>query len=379
MANHGPSNVLFPIVERSDQKRYRFSVWSLYPAPADRDLSATIQSTGSEYLDFKMARSFLDARILFPLVKALRLKKPEILHCHLLRANIYGRIAARIAGVPMVISTHHGVEDYMVGNKLRDSAARCLEKLTDSTAVIHVGVSDSVCKHIQKSMNISIEKVVRIYNGIEYNKYDQYRRECNNVRKELGLSLSAIVIGSVGGLIHRKNYSALINVARIMLQQNNMLQFVIVGEGNERRNLENMIAASGLSRSIILTGFRTDIPRVIQAFDIFAMTTRAEGFGLALVEAMATGLPCVVYDIGPLNEIINKRQGGICVKLDDIDSFCCALDSLVVDPGKRSAIGNNARARVETLFSVDIMVHNYNKLYDRLYNKYVVNTSIPQD
>src|SRR5450759_1352834 len=116
LTNHGPNNVLIPVVRRSDPQRYQFAVWSLYPPPQDRNPETILREAGADFRVFHMT-SFLDVSIVASLVRQLKAFRPDILHCHLVRANLYGRIAARRAGVPAVICTHHGIEDYMVSGR----------------------------------------------------------------------------------------------------------------------------------------------------------------------------------------------------------------------------------------------------------------------
>ena len=366
LTNHGPSNVLVPIVSRSDQQRYRFSVWLLYPPPDSRDPGVILHEVGTDYRVFTMAASFLDVRIVAPLVRQLRVLHPDILHCHLVRANLYGRIAARLAGVPKVICTHHGIEDYMVGDSLRDRAVRSVERLTDRWVTCHVGVSEGMRRAAIRHLGIAPDKIVAIPNGVGLALYDHNREERAIVRQELGLDPDAVVVGSVGILNRTKNFQLLVKVAKSILERRSGVQFIIVGDGDQRSELETMVAKLGLRRSVILPGFRADIHRVLRALDIFALTSRSEGFGLAVVEAMASGLPCVAFDVGALGELVADGQTGFLVTAGDAEGFGVALNRLIVSPELRSGMGQAAQTRARTLFSVELMVRRYNELYDRL-------------
>ena len=365
LTNHGPNNVLIPIVRRSDPELYRFAVWSLYPPPNTRDPGVVLRAAGADYRVFRMA-SFLDVRIVAALVRQLRSLRPDILHCHLVRANLYGRIAARLAGVPVVICTHHGIEDYMVGDKLRDRAVRSVDRVTDGWVTCHVGVSEGMRRAAIRHLGIAPGKIVAIPNGIDLALYASNRASRIAVRRELGLDPDALVVGSVGILNHTKNFQLLVMIAKLFISRHSGLQFVIVGDGDQRRELESMVAKLGLRHSVILPGFRADIPRVLAALDIFALTSRSEGFGLAVAEAMASGLPAVAFDVGALGELVVDGQTGFLVTAGNTAAFAIALSRLIEEPELRFAMGQAAQARARALFPVDLMVRRYNELYDRL-------------
>ncbi len=365
MTNHGPNNVLIPIVSKSDPKLYRFAVWSLYPPPENRNPETILRSAGASFQMFKMT-SFLDVRILGTLVRRLRLLRPDVLHCHLVRANLHGRIAAQLAGVPVVICTHHGIEDYMVSSSLRDRAVRGVEHMTDGWVTCHVGVSDGMRLAAIQHLGISPDKIVTIPNGVDLALYDCNRAARATVRSELGLAPEAIVIGSVGILNKIKNFKLLLHVAKSVVERHPSVQFIIFGDGDQRRELESMIADLGLCRSVILHGFSADIPRVLMALDIFALTSRSEGFSLAVAEAMASGLPCVVFDVGALSELVVDSQTGFLIAADDSEAFGVALNRLITTPELRSSMGHAAQKRAKERFSVELMVRRYNELYDRL-------------
>jgi glycosyltransferase involved in cell wall biosynthesis len=364
MTNHGPSNILLPIVRRSDPLLYRFAIWSLYPPPPNRNPEELIRESGAEFQVFGMA-SFFDIRIVASLVRQLEIFRPDILHCHLVRANLYGRIAARLARVPIVICTHHGIDDYMVGNRVRDRAVRSVERLTDSLVTCHVGVSESMRRAAIQHLNIAPDKIVAIPNGVDLAVYSQNREERTVVRQELGLDPNSVVVGSVGMLNRTKDFRLLVQVVKASIDSNAIVQLIIIGDGDERTSLEAMVAKLGLSRSVVLAGFRTDVPRVLAALDIFALTSRSEGFSLAVAEAMASGLPCVAFDVGALGELVVDGESGFLVRAGDVDAFCIALRHLIEGPELRLAMGQVAERRARTLFSVDLMVRRYNRLYDR--------------
>ncbi len=365
LVNHGPNNVIIPIVSKLPKPKYQSTVFSLYPPPVNRSPELILRSCGVSFRSFNM-NSFLDVRILIPLIHALRTLRPDILHCHLVRANIYGRIAAKLAGVPVVICAHHGIEDYMLSRNSRDRLVRFFERITERYVTCHVGVSETMRLAAIENLGIGSDKIVAIPNGVDLKRYGVGDLDRSSVRRELGLDPNAIVIGSVGNLNRTKNFKLLVHIAELIAKNHQNVQFIIFGDGEERNELESMVVELGLRGSFIFHGYSADIPRSLTALDIFTLTSHSEGFGLAVAEAMAAGLPCVTFDVGALGELIVDGQSGFLIQAGNVKAFEIALDRLINTPGLRSRMGQAAQERAKERFSVELMVQRYGDLYDRV-------------
>lgn len=365
ITHHGPTNVLLPVILGADRERFNFSVYSLYAPPADRNPALLLAAAGAEFHVFEMG-GFLDLSILIPLVRELKRLRPNILHCHLVRANLYGRIAALLAGVPVVLNTHHGIEDYMISESMRNRAVRKFERMTDGLVTRHVAVSHVMRRAAIDYLHIAPERIAAIPNGVNLDLYDAERRARMDVRRELGLAADAIVVGSVGILNETKNFQLLIRVAKDVIEANRNVQFVIFGEGEERLILEKMILDLGLAGSVFLAGFRSDVARCLAALDIFALTSRSEGFGLAVAEAMASGLPCVAFDVGALAELVANGQTGWLAPAGDAEGFARRIAQLVASPQMRIDMGRASSERAKSDFSAAVMAQNYSELYESL-------------
>lgn len=363
ITHHGPTNVILPVILGADPGRFNFAVCSLYPPPPDRHPGQLLANAGASFHVFEMG-GFLDLGILIPLVKQLRRLRPDILHCHLVRANVYGRVAARLAGIPVVLNTHHGIEDYMLSDAARDRAVRRFERMSDSLVTRHVAVSQVMRRAAIDYLHIAPERITAIPNGVDLALYDPERRARAAMRQELGLSADAIVVGSVGILNETKNFQLLIRIAKDVLATHPHVQFVIFGEGEERPILEKMIADLGLTGSVLLAGFRADVARCLAALDIFALTSRSEGFGLAVAEAMASGLPCVAFDVGALAELVADGRTGLLAPAGDAAGFGRRIAQFVESPQMRSEMGRAAAERARVDFSAAAMAQKYSELYE---------------
>lgn len=359
---------MFGIIKGSDRSVYQQTVWSLYAPPIARDPSLALKQAGAKHSVFGMS-SFLDLRVLWPLVRQLRIARPDILHCHLVRANLYGRIAAKLAGIPVVISTHHGIEQYMVGHSFIDRAVRAVERISNKWVTCHVGVSEAVRSATITSLNVNPDDAVTVPNGVDLGVYQARLETREHFREEMGLKPTTVLIGSVGLLNRTKNFELLLSVANLISKAHPQARFVIAGDGVERRNLEVAISALELRDHVKLLGFRSDIPQVLNALDVFVSTSNSEGFGLAVAEAMAAGLACVVFDVGALGELILNDHTGFLVPVGDIPAFVAALNRLIDNPSLRSKMGKAGQTRVRRLFSMELMARRHNENYERLLNR----------
>jgi glycosyltransferase involved in cell wall biosynthesis len=363
MSGDGPSSGILAQITFQDKNKFQSSVWSLYSPPSNRNLQSAIQQAGANYKTFDMGASFLDARILFQLVRQLRQYRPDILHCHLVRANLYGRIAAVIACVPVVISTLRNVEEYMTGDDIVSRAVRKVEYLTAGLVSKYVAVSENVRQSAVASLQLIPNQIITILNAVDFSPFCQIAEDRACIRAELNLQPDDIVVGSVGRLHRQKNYSFLIKLAQTLCTVFEKVYFVIVGEGEERQALDLMVAELGLRERVLLIGFRSDIPRLLQAFDIFVLPSLYEGLPRAVMEAMSVGLPCVVTDVGGNAEAVIHGETGFVWPVGDFASFASSLENLLRNPSLRNAMGLAGRARAQKVFSANRMAQQYEYLY----------------
>jgi glycosyltransferase involved in cell wall biosynthesis len=362
MSHHGPSGGILAQIAAHDESRFESSVWSLYPPPSDLDAAATIEELGGSYRSFHMG-AFLDVRILAPLVRELKNTQPDVLHCHLLRANLYGRVAAHLAGTPVVVSTLRGVEDYMVRNDAMSRAVRAVERATAGLVDRYVAVSEGVRRAAMERLGLAPEKIVTVRNAAALGPFLEAGGERAAARRELGLRGDSVVIGAAGAMIERKNYPALLRMATQLRRDCPNVEIAIVGDGEERAELESLVVELGVGDVVRMPGFRSDMPRVLQAFDIFALLSFQEGLPRAVMEAMGAGLPCVVTDVGGNAEAVAHGETGFVFPIDRMEDCRQALTDLARDAELRRAMGQRARQRASRSFTAAGMAREYEALY----------------
>lgn len=360
---HGPSSGIMAQIRGHDHREFDFSIWSLYAPPPTLDPRTLLRNAGLGYRVFPMGPSFLDIRVLWPLVRQLRREPPDILHCHLVRANLYGPIAARLAGIKAVICTIRGIDDYVTSSGAIPRAVRLVEHLTAGWVSKYVAVSEAARQAMIKHLGLSPRKIVTILNAVDLVPFQQPRGNSAPVRTTLGLSPDKVVLGSVGNLLPLKNYDSLVRWFGDLTALFPQIQLLLIGEGKERQVLESLLQELHLTDKVRMPGFRGDIPEVLGAMDIFAFPSLSEGLPRAVMEAMAAGLPCVAMDVGGNAEAVVDGETGYVVAPGDASGFKDALIRLVKDGELRKKLGEAGKKRAFALFNPKRLAAQYAQLY----------------
>ena len=313
----------------------------------------------AEYLNMPKGPGFLifldSFRAIIKLAHLMKKKKIDVVHSYLFRANILCRIAAKLAGVPVVISSMQGIE-------VTRSCPLFLEKLTSPLVDKFTAVSDAIRNYIIQRARIEPEKIMTIHNGIGLDEKKPGPIE----RKEFGLSPGVPVVGAVGRLAKEKGHQYLLNAARIIVREYPRVQFLIVGDGPEREELVNLAFKWGLKDRITFTGYRRDVLRVLTLFDIFALATLWEGLSMVILEAMVMAKPVVTTNVVGNPELVVDGVTGFLVPPRDPESLAKRILRLLKDENLREQMGAAGRRRVEEKFTIETMVSETEKLYEEL-------------
>jgi sugar transferase (PEP-CTERM/EpsH1 system associated) len=296
-------------------------------------------------------RDGLDPTLVPRLVRALRSRRADVVHTHNPLPLIYAAPAARLAGTA-AIHTKHGVNPGSRGHRLlRRAAARLVHAF--------VAVSDTTAEQARAQHDAPLRRLHTIPNGIRLDRYRPDAEARAAARVELGLG-DAWVVGTVGRLDEHKNQAMLVRAMAPHLSAR--VRLVIVGDGPARGDVEAAVAALPDPRWVVLTGRRMDVPQLVPAFDVFALSSKTEGLPLVVPEAMAVGLPVVATAVGGLPGVITEGETGALVPVDDAQ-LSAALGRLVADPARARAMGRRAREVALERYSAERMVDEYLELY----------------
>lgn len=295
----------------------------------------------------------LDPVLPFRLARRFRRWRPDIVHTHLLHADLYGIPAARVAGVPGVVSTKHNDDPFRAGVVGRADAA--LARLADRVIVI----SDHLARFYRNVEGIPAGKLTRIHYGLDANAETP---DGSVVRREFSIG-DAPLAGVVARLEEQKGHRYLLDAFVNVRAEIPRARLLLAGSGPQDAALRAQAAALGLGEAVIFAGFRDDVDRVMAALDLFVLPSLWEGFGLVLLEAMRAGRAIVATSVSAIPEIVADEETGLLVPPRDAGALAEAVVSLLRDPGRRAVMGAAGRARLQSAFSVAAMVEATVEIY----------------
>ncbi len=301
----------------------------------------------------------------YRLWRAMRGGRFDVVHTHSSKAGILGRVAAWLAGVPVIVHTSHG----WGFNRHQPRHVFWLYVLLErmcarlSTVIVVVG---SPNRDAGLALGIGRHEQYRlIRSGIEIESYRDVMLSRDEARDRLGLPRESFVIGSVGRLAEQKSPLDLLAAFAPVAAAHPEARLVYVGDGPQRGELEAAVAPAGLRDRVHLLGLRRDVPELLRAFDVFALASRWEGLPRVFPQAMAAGLPIVATRVDGAPDAITPGENGWLVEVGDMTAMAARLGALAADPECAHRMGAAGRARVEE-FSARRMVQELATLYGRL-------------
>jgi len=282
--------------------------------------------------------------------------KIQIIHVNSYIPGNYARLAAILTGVPIIIDHWHGFTRFSLKRKL---ICRLLGRFTD----LSLAVSRGVAAHLIKNCRLNLAKVRVVPNGVDYARF-QGGRSRELVRQELGLPPNLPVVGLVARLEHwGKGHKELFE-ALTLIQEQHPAQALIVGGGRRLSEMQQLAGTLGLSEKVHFLGDRRDVPDLLAAMDVFVLPSHSEGVSLALLEAMAAGLPVIVSRVGGLPEVVRHEENGLLIPVGDAPALAQSLTRVLENPAWAQSLGDNARQDIQTHYSLDRLGLDINEVYE---------------
>jgi glycosyltransferase involved in cell wall biosynthesis len=359
MGYGGAEQLVVSTIRHGDHERFDYEVAYVLEdrdalVPQLRDAGVVVHSLG--------ARGSHDLRWTRNLRSVLVRNDFDVVHSHLPYAAAFGRLVATTLGSPRpaLVYTEHGIWDRMA--LAVKAMSRVTERLDDRLLTVSEAAREALPPALRRRARV-------VYPGIELEPIDEARRRKQEhrraVRVELGLAEGELLALTVANLRWQKGHDILLRAAKSVTSRGLPVRFVFVGDGPRRRELELQRASLSLDDQVLFLGDRDDVPRLLAAADLFVLPSRFESLGLALIEAVCSGLPVVATAVGEIPNLGLEVGGALVVPPEQAEALAEALESLVRDGAQRTQRTAAALALAER-FDVRRSVREVESVYDEL-------------
>lgn len=360
----GSENHLFTLLSEIDRQRFCPELCILAEAchvEGLQEFTKTLEGGGVAVSVVVMPK-YGGIRTIRTLKKYILAKQIDIVHTHLIHADFYGTLAAKLAGVSTIISSRHN-DDKFRHNRILIWLNRALARWQSKIIVI----SDWVGKFLQTVEGIDAEKIVRIHYGLQPETISEHA-DPGYVRQRYQIPAGAPVIGIIGRLSEQKGHRYLLRAIHQVKQQIPDLRMIIIGDGELRQELIMLAQQLHLEETVIFSGAqeRSTALRLLSGCDFFVFPSLWEGFGLVLLEAMALRKAIVASQVSAIPESVIHGETGFLVPPKDPGQLAEAMLRLLQDHALRCRMGDAGYRRLQTRFSVTSMVAETEKLYAHL-------------
>lgn len=364
LSTGGAEIMLLKVLERLDA-RFSPQVISL---TALGEIGPGIQALGIPVESLGMQPGVPSPLAFFRLVRRLKTLNPEVVHTWMYHADLLGGLAARLAGVPAIGWAIRN------SNLDQDKTKLSTRVVVGACAQVSRWVPDRIlsCSEVARQVHVACgyaaDKMVVVPNGFDLTRFQPDALARAAVRAELGVGNDAPLVGLIGRFDPQKNHAGFFEAAASLHRRLRTVHFVLAGKGIDEGNRELMrlVEAAGVQHVTHLLGLRSDIPRLMAALDVLASSSAyGEAFSNVLGEAMASGVPCAVTDVGDSAYIVG--DAGRVVRPGDMPGLAGAMEELLaLPPSARVALGERARARVADYFEIGRVVKRYEAFYEEL-------------
>jgi glycosyltransferase involved in cell wall biosynthesis len=296
---------------------------------------------------------------LFKLIRLLKVTKPDIVHTYLFSANSYGRVAAIIARVSIIIASERSaVEKGMDTNRLRLYIDKLLSKFTDAI----ICNSHKASYNLIENYSYNSNKVFTICNGISAPPF------VDDVESKVNKKSKTKIIGIIGSLYYHKNHKLFLDMVRIILDtyDNKNIKFLIIGAGPLKDELERYSKELDIAEYVQFKGMRHDTIELLHSMDIFILTSLYEGMSNAIMEAMASKLPCVVTGVGGNSELVEDGKTGYVLPQNDSLLLSSKVIDLIKNEDLATKMGLAGYDKINKEFSITNMVKKTEEVYLKL-------------
>jgi len=316
-------------------------------------LQAEFENTGVRTVVFPKKGKY-DCTLIWKVAKLLKEEKADLVQTTLFYADVIGAAAAKLVGIKNVFSWEAITQPY----RLRHMIAY---RLAGKVFRYSIAVSTAIQNKVIRERHIPTGKTMTIHYGIDLKRFRP--QADSRVRQSLGFAPADVLIGTTARFTEQKGHAHLLSAATKILTRFPGVHFVFVGDGPLQEPLRQEVNRLGLNPAVHFLGFRSDMQRVLNAFDLFVLPSLYEGFPNAVLEAMACGLPVVATRVDGTPEAVADRQTGLLVPPKNANALADATIRLLSRPEEMRRMGTAGRKRVEEAFALEKQIEQFVTLY----------------
>ncbi|RMF69750.1 MAG: glycosyltransferase [Calditrichaeota bacterium] len=353
----GAESKLAELISHMDRERFNTIVCSL--GMGDR-IQGRFETLGIPCINLTRRRR-LDPKLVLDVAKLIRREKIDVVMTTLFYADVVGALASAISPNKAVFSWETiSAPEWLLRRRLL--AYRFAMRFCDKV----ISVSRATARWLVEKRGLREEKVTVIPYGVNLQLFLPERNL--ELRKQLGLPETSLVVGTVARLHPQKGHRYLIEAAGTIVARFPQARFVFVGDGDLRAELEAQVRARNLGENVLFLGFRSDVKDLLRTFDVFVLPSLYEGLPNVVLEAMATALPVVATSVDGTIELVQDGETGFLVPPEDPNALADKIGLLLSDEALRNEMGRKGRARVEREYSLEKQVSSFQELYEQYVN-----------
>jgi glycosyltransferase involved in cell wall biosynthesis len=359
----GVQNMMINLIDHLNRNEYDITVISAPNGP----MVEKLKEMGIRHVAFPnliQKINIHDIHIFIQFYRFFRKERFDIVHTHSSKTGFIGRIAAKLAGIKIVVHTIHGFPFHPYQSKSVRSFYQNLERIAGVFCDTAVSVNSferelAVQKHL-----INKKKIVTIYNGIKGLVSQNHIQ-----RKELGIAENNIIVGSVSRFSEQKNIINLIKVAIDIVKVEQSITFIFIGDGEYFKHAQQLVREAGAEDNIRLIGWKSDVAKWYELFNIVILYSKWEGLSLTILEAMSMKKSVIASDIKGNNELIIDGENGYLVKIGEHKDLTKKVLSLSKDTLTQNKFGAVGYKKFLEYYTLDRFVESYKDLYQKLIKK----------
>jgi glycosyltransferase involved in cell wall biosynthesis len=368
-------NTLLSVIGLDAMPEYEVTLMSGIDKGREGELLSEAREKTNLLIVPEMGRSinpFSDLAAFWKIYRLIKKGRYHIVHTHSSKAGVLGRIAAWLAGTPLIVHTLHSLVFHEYQPWFINKSWRGIKKMCAPITDFFISVSEII---VQKAIAAGVDKPEKfrtIYSGMELDWFLNANFDGNAVRREFGIPEDAPVVGKIARLFPLKGHDQLMDAAPEIVKRVPKVRFFLIGDGILYEHLQERARDYGILENFVFAGLipRERIPEMISAMDIVVHTSLREGLARVLPQSLAMGKPCVSFNIDGAPEVVINDKTGYLVETYDNEGLSESISRLLKDPELRKKMGENGRRHVDPAFRTETMVKEIAEVYKMLLERY---------